>query len=101
MSKRVTAKARARPEPTAAMRARRYLLIPVIPCLAVLGIVLSGIVLSVLPTPLTQVVLPVAWIGSLYHAARRSHAGWVVAMAVFFPALVGYWIYIGFRLGRT
>jgi hypothetical protein len=83
------------------MRARRYLLIPVIPCLAILGIVLSGVILSMLPTPLIQVVLPVAWIGSLYHAARRSNAGWVVAIAVFFPALVGYWIYISFRLDRT
>jgi hypothetical protein len=99
---RPTPSADSMPEPgTAAMRARRYLLIPVIPILVLSGLLLSVIVLSLFPNWINRLVLPIAYAGSLFHAARRAKAGWVVAIAVFFPSLVAYWIYTGLRLDRT
>ncbi len=82
------------------MRWRRYLLIPVLPVLALIGVVLAGGLLALLPSPLIGPILLVAWVGSLYHAGRNARAGWVVAIAAFWPSLVGYWLYVGFRLDR-
>jgi hypothetical protein len=80
------------------MRWRRYLLIPVLPVVALIGIVLAGALLAQFPSSFVAPILVVAWVGSLYHAGRCARAGWVVGIAAFWPALVGYWLYVAFRL---
>ena len=83
---------------------RRYLLLPVIPILVMFALVLGGVLLSILPRPIAPVagiVLLGLWIGSLYHAGLHGRPGWVVGLALFWPASVGYWIYFALRLDRN
>jgi hypothetical protein len=78
-------------------------LLPVIPILVVLALVIGGWLLAALPGPigpLAGIVLLTLWIGALYHAGRNARPGWVVAVAVFWPAAVGYWMYVGLKLDR-
>ena len=85
---------------SAAWRARRYLLLPIIPIFTLLGLLVVGLTLSLLPDGIAVVGLLVVWAVSLYHAARRSRPAWVVAIAIVWPVLVAYWIYVGLRLDR-
>ncbi|MFZ6002474.1 MAG: hypothetical protein ACOYXM_00940 [Actinomycetota bacterium] len=91
------------PQRSPAWRARRYLLLPVVPILVIFALVLGVWLLSILPGPLgpvAGVVLLSSWVGALYHAGRQARPGWVVGVALFWPASVGYWIYIALRLDR-
>ena len=56
---------------SAAWRARRYLLLPIIPIFALLGLLVLGLTLS------------------------------LVAIAIVWPVLIAYWIYVGLRLDRS
>ena len=93
----------ASPQRSSQWRARRYLLLPVIPILVLFALVIGGWMLSALPGPtgpIAGVVLVALWVGALYHAGRHARPGWVVGVAVFWPAAVGYWIYVGMKLDR-
>ena len=93
------------PAPThsSSWRARRYLLLPVLPIMALFAIVLGGIFLNLLPGPigpLASVVTLGTWATALYHAGRHARAGWVLGVAVFWPAAAAYWIWVALRLDR-
>lgn len=85
---------------SSAWRYRRYLLIPLIPLAVVVLWVAVALTLWAIPDPVSGVVLLVAWAGTLYHAARLGRSGWVVAIAIAWPVLLGYWIYVGLGLDR-
>src|SRR3982751_1261900 len=65
-----------------AWRARRYVLIPVIPILTIVAPFGLFFVESVLPPLVGLIAGLIAWAGTLYHAARRARPKWVVAIAV-------------------
>lgn len=92
------------PAPTttsAAWRYRKYLLLPIIPLAAIVLMVVGGLTLALLPNGVATVALLGSYAYSLYHAARRGRAGWVVAIALIWPVLVGYWIWVGLGLDRS
>lgn len=84
----------------AASTYRRFLLVPVVPVAALLGLALLALLLSALPQRWTIVVLFPLWVGSFVDAARRTRPGWVAAIVLFWPSLLAYWTVRLFRLGR-
>lgn len=96
---RVTAPRVAPVQPTsAAWRYRKYLLLPVIPLAVLVLFVVVTATLSVVPNGLASIVLLASLAFSLYHAAKRGRAGWAVAIALIWPVLLGYWIWVGLGL---
>lgn len=79
---------------------RRFLLVPVVPIAALLGLVLLSLLLSAVPQTWTLFVLFPIWVGSFVDAARRARPGWVASIVLFWPSLVAYWTVRLFRLGR-
>lgn len=65
-----------------------------------MGILLSFWLLSVLPWQINPILYVPVWAVSLYHAATWQRPYWVVAMALFSPAVLVYWTTVGLGIYR-
>ena len=80
-------------------RYRAYLLVPIVPIVALLGFVFLGIVLRWAPGRPVMVVLVAALLVASIDAARRDRPRLVVAMVLFWPLAIGYLAVRVLRLG--
>jgi hypothetical protein len=84
--------------PPAVVRYRRWLVVPVLPILAFIGLFAAGVVTSLLPNGAARVLYYAVEIGVIAHAASRARTWWVVAIVVFPPAVVAYGMWFGLHL---
>ena len=86
--------------PPAVVRYRRWLVVPVLPVLAFIGLFVGAIITSLLPNAPARVAWYVVLLAVIAHAASFARTWWVVAMVVFPPAAIAYGFWFGLRLDQ-
>lgn len=84
---------------SAAWRARRSLLLPLLPVFAFLAFVGVWLASEVVPDVVMRFVMIPAWIGAVAHALWNRRFGWAVGM-LFWPTMLAYGIYVVLDLDR-